>query len=67
MQIGTVGTIEARAAGTIKAGHDTVAVTAGQSLKIETSPNGGEVLDAECPAGKAWSVKVDVTITEVDA
>ena len=67
MDIATIGTIDAQAAGTIKAGHEAVALTAGQSLKIETSPNGEDVLDIECPAGKAWSVQVDVTITETDA
>jgi len=67
MDIETIGTIPAQAAGLIKSGHETISVVAGQSLKIETSPDGVEVLDAECPAGKAWSVKVDVTTTEVDA
>ena len=67
MDIATVGTIEARSACNIKAGHATLAIAAGQSLKVETSPEGDEVLDVECPAGKAWSAKVDVTITETDA
>ena len=67
MDIGTVGTIPSQKAGQIKAGHETVAVVAGQSLKIETAPGGDEFLDIECPAGKAWSVKLDVTITEADA
>ena len=67
MDIAEVGTIAAQAAGTIMSGHEAVAVADGQSLKIETSPDGEEVLNAECPAGKAWSVQVDVTITETDA
>jgi len=67
MNIETVGTMDAQAAGTVKSGHTAMVLTVGQSLKIETSPNGYEVLDIECPAGKAWSVKVDVTITETDA
>ena len=67
MDIATIRTLEAQSAGTIKAGHEAVAVSAGKSLKIETSPDGEEVLNAECPAGKAWSVQVDVTITETDA
>ena len=67
MDIATIGTQVARAAGTIKSGHEAIAVTAGQSLKIETSPDGEEVLGIECPAGKAWSIQLDVTITETDA
>lgn len=67
MELAEIGSIAAQAAGTISAGHEAVTVEAGQSLKIETSPVGGEVLDVECPAGKAWSVQVDVTITETDA
>ena len=42
-------------------------VAAGQSLKIETSPDGEEVLDEECPVGKAWAVYVFVKIVETDA
>ena len=67
MDIATIGTQAARTAGTMKAGHETVAVTAGQSLKIEATPDGDEFLDIACPRGKAWSVKLDVTITETDA
>ena len=67
MEIRTIGTIPAQAAGLVMAGHETVAVTAGQSLKIESSPDGDEFLEIACPPGKAWSVKLDVTITEADA
>jgi len=51
----------------IKNGHEVVEAAAGQSLKIETSPDGDDILDVECPAGKAWSVRVIVEITETDA
>jgi len=51
----------------IKNGSDVVEVAALQSLKIETSPGGEDILDAECPAGKAWSVRIIVEITETDA
>ncbi len=44
-----------------------IVATAGQSLKIETSPRGDDVLAAECPAGKAWEISVNVCIKEVDA
>ncbi len=40
---------------------------AGQSIVIETSPGGREVLSAECPAGKTWSVTVSVSVDETDA
>jgi len=67
MDLETVGTIDASAAKTLLQGADSFSVAAGQSLKIETSPGGAEVLDAECPAGKAWTVSVRVTVTETDA
>ena len=43
-----------------------VEVPAGQRLKIETSPGGGEILDVEVPAGKKWNVYVKVDIQESD-
>ena len=52
---------------TKRAGSETFDVTAGQTLKVETSPSGEEVLEATCPEGKAWSVTVVVDITEIDA
>ena len=45
-------------------GGASITVPAGKSLKIETSPNGTEVLDAECPAGKQWKVHISVFIEE---
>ncbi len=42
-------------------------LTVGQSIKVETAPNGVEILNAECPVGKAWSVRIIVEITETDA
>jgi len=63
MEIGT----RTVAAATIKFGSDEVTCSAGQSLKIETSPGGAELLNLECPAGKQWSnVRVNVQITETD-
>ena len=52
---------------TQKYGFDTFAVVAGKSLKIETTPDGDEILLAEVPAGKSWSVTIIVDITETDA
>lgn len=46
--------------------QSSVLLAAGQSLRIETTPNGIEVLDTECPAGKVWSVRVIVEVTETD-
>jgi hypothetical protein len=48
-------------------GDDDFDLNAGQKLKIETSPNGEEILDVEVPVGKKWSVHVAVTISETDA
>ena len=67
MDLIEVGTQDARASGLLKAGHEVVNVTTGKTLKIETYPGGSEILDAACPEGKAWSVQVDVTVTETDA
>jgi len=52
----------------IKAGgKSNVCLDAGQRLKIETSPNGEELLDTEVPEGKRWAIDVDVQIRETDA
>lgn len=48
-------------------GSDTITVTAGQTLKIETTPGGQEVLLEEVPEGKLWSAKINVEIVETDA
>jgi len=50
-----------------KLGLAQLELAAGKSLKIETSPQGEEILDAEVPAGKAWYVEMSVLITETDA
>jgi len=47
-------------------GDQTIEVSAGQTLKIETSPDGIEVLSVDCPAGKSWTVHIQVTINEID-
>ena len=52
----------------IKSGQETdISITAGQSLKIEISPGGDEILEVECPAGKMWTARVIVEVTETDA
>lgn len=51
----------------IMVGDDTFTVSAGKSLKVETSPAGEDLLDEECPAGKSWECTIFVRITETDA
>lgn len=41
--------------------------TAGQSVKLETSPAGQDIIDEEVPAGKVWRVYLSITINEEDA
>ena len=53
--------------GTHKWGQDEFNLTAGQSLKIETSPRGEEILDIEVPAGKTWTGIVVVDFVETNA
>jgi hypothetical protein len=50
----------------IKDGFESVQVSAGQSIKIETSPAGTEILNKVCPPHKKWVVKLTVHITETD-
>lgn len=40
---------------------------AGQALKIETSPNGGELAAGTVPQGKVWEYKISISIVERDA
>ena len=51
----------------LKTGDDSFQMVAGQSLKIETSPSGGEVLAVTVPEGKVWQVLTYVSIVEMDA
>ena len=55
---------EALPARTTKSGNDTFTVAAGKCLIVETSPQGVEFLDVEVPAGKTWTVTVNVYIQE---
>ena len=43
-----------------------IEVTSGKTLKIETTPGGGEILETTVPAGKKWTVYVKVEIQESD-
>ena len=49
---------------TLRTGRQTVIIPSGKSLKIETTPDGEEVLNEEVPAGKIWTVRLDVEIVE---
>ncbi len=42
-------------------------VSAGKSLKIESSPKGEEFFNLEVPKGKKWTVTLTVLISEEDA
>ena len=43
-----------------------VTVTAGQSLKIETSPGGEDILEKVCPEGETWDVRFHIEINITD-
>lgn len=44
--------------------RDRVVISAGKRLKIETSPDGEEILNVEVPAGKTWAVQFNTEIFE---
>ena len=50
-----------------KYGIEILEIEPGQTLKIETSPNGAEILSELCPVGCNWSVQISVIINETDA
>ena len=43
-----------------------ITVTGGQTFKIETSPDGEEILAEMCPEGETWSVHIHVQISITD-
>lgn len=47
--------------------EDDITVVAGKSLKIETSPTGVTIFDAETPAGKVRNYSINVSYAETDA
>ena len=47
-------------------GDQNLTVTAGQSLKIETSPQGVDCLNVKVPSGEEWSVNLYVQIVKTD-
>lgn len=51
----------------VLSGHEaSIMISAGQSLKVETSPEGEEILNAICPMGKTWTAKIIIEITETN-
>lgn len=50
-----------------KAGQGRYIVTPEQSFKIESSPQGEDILEVSPPAGKQWAITVRVNIEESDA
>ena len=52
---------------TIYFGHqNSINVTSGKNLKIETSPSGEDILNVEVPAGKNWDIEIWLQIVEND-
>jgi len=45
-------------------GRQELVIPAGKTLKIETSPDGEDILSAEVPEGKSWSTIIIVEIAE---
>lgn len=43
-----------------------IAVTGGQTLKIETSPGGEDILEEVCPEGETWTVSIHIQISITD-
>jgi len=50
-----------------RTGAGEASLVEGQSLRIETSPNGEELLNVVVPAGKTWKVNIAVVVDEIDA
>lgn len=59
-------TLSVKPKNTYMAGSEEFIATAGQSVKIETSPDGESILDGIVPEGYEWACKVWVEITEVE-
>jgi len=46
-------------------GTEEFVLLAGETLKIETSPGGDELLNVTAPEGKEWQVHITVDVVEV--
>ncbi len=67
MELASAGQRPAVVAAEMQQGWQSVELEAGKSFKIETNPGGVELLNATVPAGKHWTVAVQVTVIETDA
>ena len=47
-------------------GDEEIEISSGKALKIETSPNGEDILNAGPPPGKKWVGRIVVDFKEVD-
>ena len=66
MEIVVQTVIPAVGAATLYSGSTTFDIDANKTLKIETSPDGEDILDSTVPVGKKWKVSIKVSITETD-
>jgi len=46
-------------------GTEVLNIAADKHLKVETSPDGEDVLDAVVPTGKTWVARITVSIQEM--
>ncbi len=51
----------------VKTGRQTLEITAGKTLKIETSPNGIDILNETVPEGKVWAITLNISVIEINA
>ena len=51
----------------LKVGDENFTLAAGKVLKVETNPDGEELLTVEVPPGTQWDVVVYVSIVETTA
>ena len=49
---------------TVFSGFDDFEATAGQTVKVKTSPKGQDILNELVPEGESWRVIVNVQITK---
>lgn len=49
---------------TLRTGRETVVIPGGKNLKIETTPDGQEILNVAIPEGKTWTVQFNIEIFE---
>lgn len=67
MELANVGSRLPVAPAEVYQGHQAIELEAGKSFKIETNPGGVEMLNKTVPAGKHWTVAVQVTVIETNA